>query len=64
MNREYRKAALAKALQKSLDKNLYYVLLHPNGTTFITNQHEIAQFYTSKHRYRVYAKCQNGVMIL
>jgi hypothetical protein len=63
MTKEYRKAALTKALQESLDGNLYYVLLGKNST-FITHYPDVANFYVHSHGYRVYAKCKDGHLFL
>ena len=65
MTREYRKAALEKAIQKSLDGNLYYVLLNPNCiNTFITSDASLAKFYVKRYGHRVYAKAKDGHMVL
>lgn len=63
--KEYRQRALHYALEKSLDGNLYYVLLNPNCiNTFVTDSKSLADFYVQRYGHRVYAKCKDGQMIL
>lgn len=65
MTKKDRKEALDFTCQKSKDGNLYYLLLSRSGAeSFITDDAEMAKYYVRNFGYKVYAKCQDGYMVL
>ena len=63
MTREDRMTALKKALQRSLNGSLTFVLLK-GEEIYITQNIELAKHSVRNRGYKVYAKCKEGYMIL
>ena len=63
ITRGNRRDALKKAIQKSTNGEVTYVLISDNSI-LTTQDEEVAKTYVYTHGYRVYAKCKDGYMVL
>lgn len=63
ITRGNRRDALKKAIQKSQNGAVTYVLIS-NNSILTTQDEEVAKTYVHTHGYRVYAKCKDGYMVL
>jgi hypothetical protein len=65
MTRSKRRAALKEALHKSFyDKGITHYVLLTDDNIIITKDEQEAIALVHEHGYRVYAKCEDGYMIL
>ena len=59
ITRGKRRDALKKALQKSQNGEVTYVLISDNSI-LITQDEEVAKTYVHSHGYSIYAKCKDS----
>lgn len=61
LTKEDRKKAVNYTIEKSLDGNMYYLLLSRNCiNTFVTSDKSLADFYIKHYGHSLYAKCKDG----